>query len=311
MRSRSPAQRAPKTDAEALALAQRRAVLDAEVEAHEAARTTAIAATNAGIDALTVPAIAEIRDIDKQLKVWWPGAAERLTGGKRKSTEFGGCVLGLRTTPPRLAFPGNDQAMVDAVLATGSRRLRALVIRTKLAPEKPILLKLLGIGDALATKLKALGFSAKQKLVEQWPDHFTPAQARAAVGKPIEIAGRAYGGRMGNAPYPSRDGWLFRGRGALQLTGRRIYAFYAELLGLPLLTQPDLAADPATSLAIAVAFWEQGRVNAAVDDGDFAGARRITNVGNRYARRRGKLVVPIGLAGVAAKRARLLPVLAA
>ena len=162
-RSRSPAQRAPRTDEQALELAQRRAFLDAEIEARDAERTQAIAATNATIDALTVPMVAEIKDIDKQLKAWWPGAAERLTGGKRRSIEFGGCMLGERTTPPKLVFAGgNDQAMVEAILGTKSRRLRALLIRTKLSPEKVIFLKLLGIGDKLSELLQRLGFSAKQ-----------------------------------------------------------------------------------------------------------------------------------------------------
>lgn len=129
-------------------------------------------------------------------------------------------------------------------------------------------------------------------LVRQWPSHFTAAQAAAAVGNPVEIASRAYGGRMGNAPYPSKDGWTFRGRGALQLTGRAAYRQYGALTGLPLESQPDLAADPADSVLIALAFFKAAHVNDAIDRNDFREARRLTNGGS------------IGLDRVAMLRAR-------
>lgn len=135
-------------------------------------------------------------------------------------------------------------------------------------------------------------------LTSQWPSHFTAAQAAAAVGNPIEIASRAYGGRMGNAPYPSQDGWIYRGRGALQLTGRDAYRRYGALTGLPLETNPDLAADPSDSVLIALAFFKEARVNEAIDRGDFREARRRTNGGS------------IGLENVAALRAKALEFLA-
>lgn len=134
-------------------------------------------------------------------------------------------------------------------------------------------------------------------MVQLWPRRFTRAQALASVGKPKEIAARAYGGRMGNAPYPALDGWTYRGRGMLQLTGKDNYALFGRLTGLPLLEQPDLAADPADSLVIAREFWRRGRVNDAIDRGDFTEARRITNGGS------------IGMDHVAALRRKLLEVL--
>lgn len=134
-------------------------------------------------------------------------------------------------------------------------------------------------------------------LVQQWPSHFTQAQAQAAIGNPIEIASRAYGGRMGNAPYPSQDGYTYRGRGALQLTGRDAYRKYGELTGLPLESNPSLAADPASSVLIALAFFKEAKVNEAIDRGDFREARRRTNGG------------AIGLDNVARLRAKALEAL--
>ncbi len=134
-----------------------------------------------------------------------------------------------------------------------------------------------------------------QTMVAQWPTHFTKAQAQAAAGKPIEIASRAYGGRMGNAAYPSIDGYTYRGRYDLQLTGKANYRRYGDLIGIDLVTNPD-AAPPEAGPLIALEFFRQGKVNAAVDRGDFTEARRITNGGR------------IGLQEVARIRNRILTI---
>jgi putative chitinase len=134
-------------------------------------------------------------------------------------------------------------------------------------------------------------------MLAQWPKHFTPEQAQAAVGNPVEIGSRAYGGRMGNAPYPSRDGYTYRGRYDLQLTGKANYRLFGDLIGIDLVTDPD-GAPPEVGPLIALEFFKRGKVNAAVDAGDFIEARRITNGGS------------IGLENVAKIRSRILQVLA-
>lgn len=119
-----------------------------------------------------------------------------------------------------------------------------------------------------------------ERLVAIWPSHFTLDQARAAVGHPDEIASRAYGGRMGNAPYPSDDGFRFRGMGMLQLTGRANYEATNKRLGLGLDTNPEVASVPALSLLIACDFYQHNGVLAALDAGNTDAARRITNGGS-------------------------------
>lgn len=124
-----------------------------------------------------------------------------------------------------------------------------------------------------------LNYSVKGMLAT-WPTHFTQEQAQAAAGNPIEIASRAYGGRNGNAPYPSRDGYTYRGRGALQLTGKTTYAKFGGILGLDLVNHPELASNPYDSTLIALEFFKERSVNAAVDRGDFTESRRLTNGGS-------------------------------
>jgi putative chitinase len=71
----------------------------------------------------------------------------------------------------------------------------------------------------------------------------TNAIAKAYERQPQRIANRAYANRMGNGPEGSGEGWLFRGRGALQLTGKDNYQAFANYVGRPdVMTNPDLVA---------------------------------------------------------------------
>jgi putative chitinase len=122
-----------------------------------------------------------------------------------------------------------------------------------------------------------LNYSAK-RLTEVWPSRFpTIAAATPYARNPEALANRTYGSRGGNRGEASGDGWRYRGRGALQLTFRDNYRLYGELTGLPLEERPELAADPTDSVLIALAFFKRGKVNDAIDRGDFREARRITN----------------------------------
>lgn len=80
-------------------------------------------------------------------------------------------------------------------------------------------------------------------LHSQWPTHFTAAQALQMQHKPQLIANQAYNGRMGNRS-GSNDGYLYRGRGMMQTTGRDAYELLGKKMGLPLLNSPDLVNTP-------------------------------------------------------------------
>ena len=71
----------------------------------------------------------------------------------------------------------------------------------------------------------------------------TDAIAKAYERQPQRIANRAYANRMGNGDEASGEGWLFRGRGALQLTGKFNYSEFAKYVNRPdVMTNPDLVA---------------------------------------------------------------------
>ena len=81
----------------------------------------------------------------------------------------------------------------------------------------------------------------------------TEALAKQYERKPEMIANKVYASRMGNGPESSGDGWKFRGRGPIQLTGKSNYTQFAQDIGRPdVLTNPDIVA---TELAFESALW--------------------------------------------------------
>lgn len=94
---------------------------------------------------------------------------------------------------------------------------------------------------------------SEQRLLQIFPTHFTGSMAARYAHNPRMIADIAYGGRMGNAPPPSDDGWNFRGRGFSQVTGREGYGKLAAKTGFDLLGHPELLSDPDHALECGVA----------------------------------------------------------
>ncbi|WP_426237528.1 glycoside hydrolase family 19 protein [Pseudomonas sp. TWP3-2] len=122
-----------------------------------------------------------------------------------------------------------------------------------------------------------LNYSAK-RLQEVFPKYYKDADsARADAGNPEAIANKVYGGRMGNKD--PGDGYKFRGRGALQLTGRAQYEEMGKKLGVDLVNNPELAADPKYSAQIAVQHWKSSGADKAAQAGDMDKARKLTNGG--------------------------------
>ncbi len=115
----------------------------------------------------------------------------------------------------------------------------------------------------------------------------TLEDAGACARQPERIANRVYADRMGNGDEASGDGWKFRGRGLIQLTGRQNYRAFAEWVGDPrVMDDPDLVASE-YAVQSAVFFWDRNGLNALADRDDVVGLTRKINGGdNGLAHRR-------------------------
>lgn len=98
-----------------------------------------------------------------------------------------------------------------------------------------------------------LNYSA-ERLCAVWPRRFpTEYRARPYAHDPEKLANYVYAGRMGNTE--PGDGWRYRGRGLIQITGRSNYELVQELTGMPVLEEPDLLTTPEPALLSALAWW--------------------------------------------------------
>jgi putative chitinase len=115
-----------------------------------------------------------------------------------------------------------------------------------------------------------LNYSAKG-LAGTFRKYFpSEAEATPYARKPEKIANRVYANRMGNGNEASGDGFKFRGRGLVQLTGRANYTQCSkDLFGDDCLVQnPDLVCEPEYAVLSACWFWHKNRLNDICDKGD-------------------------------------------
>lgn len=108
---------------------------------------------------------------------------------------------------------------------------------------------------------ETLGFT---RMVEIWGP--TPAQRR-------------YEGRTDLGNVRAGDGYRYRGRGVLHVTGRDNYRRFGAIVGVDIESQPERAAEPAIAMALGGAYWTSRRINAAADRDDVEAVTRLVNGG--------------------------------
>ena len=145
-----------------------------------------------------------------------------------------------------------------------------------------------------------LNYSAK-RLMQIFPSRFkTMASTHGIARNPEAMANSVYGGRMGNIN--KGDGWKFRGRGFIQLTGRNNYTAAKKAIGVDIVKEPDLLLDPAVSAKVAHWFFTNNRIWPHTHRNDVNKVTRIINGGlHGIADRRKKTAGALsGLRGAAA-----------
>lgn len=137
------------------------------------------------------------------------------------------------------------------------------------------------------TAHESIGFTALREnlnysataLTATWPSRFPTDVAAQYARQPEKIANRAYANRLGNGDEGSGDGWRYRGRGIIQVTGKDNYRSCGATLGLDLVSSPELLEDITHAFRSGGWFWNNRSLNALADQGDFLGITKKINGG--------------------------------
>jgi putative chitinase len=119
-------------------------------------------------------------------------------------------------------------------------------------------------------------------LIATFGKYFSLGEESIYARKPQAIANRVYANRMGNGPEESGDGWRYRGKGLIQITGKENHQKCGEALGLDLIENPDLLLEPEYAALSAGWYWHSRNL----DGKDMRASTKAINGGmNGYADR--------------------------
>jgi putative chitinase len=117
-------------------------------------------------------------------------------------------------------------------------------------------------------------------LMKLWPKRFPTIEvANEYAGQPRKIANKVYASRMGNRDESSGDGYRFRGRGCLQITGSDNYHHAGQALGVDFWADPDLVSTPKYAALTAGWFWSTHKCNEIAQSQDWTRLTKIINGG--------------------------------
>lgn len=109
--------------------------------------------------------------------------------------------------------------------------------------------------------------------------YFTKAGAALYTRKPEKIANRVYANRMGNGNEASGEGWKYRGRGFIQITGKENYYRLHLDTDIDCVKNPDLLLEEANAIISALWFWNLKGLNKLADNNDIIGITKRINGG--------------------------------
>jgi len=113
-----------------------------------------------------------------------------------------------------------------------------------------------------------LNYSANA-LLSVFGKYFTTLESASEYARqPERIANKVYANRLGNGDEASEDGWRYRGRGLIQLTGKSNYEAFSKAVGQDFVNNPDLVASPEWALSSACWYWQNRNINTIADTDD-------------------------------------------
>lgn len=123
-----------------------------------------------------------------------------------------------------------------------------------------------------------LFYTTTARLKAVWPSRFkSDALASACVRNPQKLANAVYGGRLGNTG--DDDGWLYRGSGLLQTTGKANFAEVAAETGIDCVANPELLRSFPAALEAACIYWQKRNLGKYADAGDVEGLTKAIQGG--------------------------------
>jgi putative chitinase len=109
--------------------------------------------------------------------------------------------------------------------------------------------------------------------------YFNSESAKQYARSPQRIANRVYANRMGNGNEASGDGWRYRGRGFIQITGKDNYGSLSKATGVDYVANPDLLLTEADAMISALWYWDRIKANQLADEGNIREITRRINGG--------------------------------
>lgn len=117
-------------------------------------------------------------------------------------------------------------------------------------------------------------------LLKVFPKYFRDNDPADYAGQPEKIANLVYSNRMGNGDEDSGDGYKYRGRGLIQLTGHDNYAAFSKAVGMSIDEAVNYLETPEGAAMSAAWFWNSRHLNTVADAGDVVKATKLINGGN-------------------------------
>lgn len=183
----------------------------------------------------------------------------------------------------------SSQGVADFSGAVGGRAImeRQMTASGIVDPkERAMMLAQLDHESGLRARSENLNYSSVDRLDKTFGKNkafgkLSPEQKAQLVNNPEALANTVYGNRMGNTD--AGDGYKFRGRGMIQVTGKANYEKYGKLLGVDLVANPELANDPKIAAQIATAYWKENKLGKAAQAGDVKAVTQAINGGQNGA----------------------------
>jgi putative chitinase len=172
---------------------------------------------------------------------------------------------------------GVKPALVQRYGASIKAAMNEFLISTK-EQKSMFLAQILHESGMLSRVTENLNYS-EQGLVLTFKKYFDRNTAKNYARKPEKIANRVYANRMGNGNESSGDGWQFRGRGLIQITGKTNYTLCGKALNVDLLSNPSYLETPEGASRSAGWFWKVNNLNRSADRKDIKENTRIINGG--------------------------------